>query len=56
MDDLKTGTATYMGLYPEKSTDGGERTNLYQLRDCVTVGCRFLGLKNYGPSLTLTFP
>jgi hypothetical protein len=22
MDDLKTGTATYMSLYPEKSTDG----------------------------------
>jgi hypothetical protein len=23
MDDLKSGTATYMSLYPEKSTDGG---------------------------------
>lgn len=25
MDDLKSGTAAYMGLYPEKSTDGGLR-------------------------------
>jgi 1-Cys peroxiredoxin 6 len=25
MDDLKTGTATYMSLYPEASTDGALR-------------------------------
>lgn len=25
MDTLKTGTAAYMDLYPEKSTDGGLR-------------------------------
>jgi hypothetical protein len=25
MDDLKTGTSAYMGLYPEKSTDGALR-------------------------------
>jgi hypothetical protein len=25
MDDLKTGTATYMSLYPEASTDGSLR-------------------------------
>ena len=25
MDDLKTGTATYMSLYPESSTDGSLR-------------------------------
>jgi hypothetical protein len=24
MDDLKSGTSKYMGLYPEKSTDGGK--------------------------------
>jgi hypothetical protein len=24
MDDLKSGTATYMSLYPETSTDGGK--------------------------------
>jgi hypothetical protein len=24
MDDLKSGTSAYMGLYPEKSTDGGK--------------------------------
>ena len=24
MDDLKSGTAKYMSLYPEKSTDGGK--------------------------------
>jgi hypothetical protein len=24
MDDLKTGTSKYMGMYPEKSTDGGK--------------------------------
>jgi hypothetical protein len=28
MDDLKSGTAAYMGLYPEKSTDGGKLTTL----------------------------
>jgi hypothetical protein len=24
MDDLKSGTSTYMSLYPEASTDGGK--------------------------------
>ena len=42
MDDLKSGTSTYMSLYPEASTDGGKLSILptnYVSIYCVTVGC-----------------
>jgi hypothetical protein len=39
MDDLKSGTSAYMGLYPENSTDGGKFKHISLPLHVVTIRC-----------------